>query len=651
MGIATDIIFLIITAFFLGIVLQRLGQPIILGYIAAGILLGPYTGGVTVSDVHEIEKLAEIGVALLLFALGLEFSFKDLKPVKWVALGGTPIQMLLTIGLGYAIGSYFGLDWKECIWLGSLLSLSSTMVVLKTLMNQGWLGTLSSKVMIGMLIVQDLAIVPLMILLPQLNDPSGSTLILIMSLAKALGFIAAMVLVGTRVFPMILSYIAKLGSKELFLLAIAALGLGVGYLTYQAGLSFAFGAFVAGIVLSESDFGHQALSDIIPLRDLFGLLFFASVGMLLDPIFVMNHYVEILSLVVVVSLGKGIIFSGVTKVFRYKNIVPMAVGAGLFQVGEFSFVLAQLGVSNNAISQDLYGLVLNTAIITMIVTPFISKLVPKAYAFKKRFVKNEKLSMANISQSSLKKHTVIIGGGRVGSSLAAVFQKINKSFIVIEHDHYRFLELKSKNIPVIYGDANHSVVLNSSKVNQAHSMVLTCPDLVISTNIIRKSKQINPNLAFVARTSDINSLSTFQDLGVQNIVLPEYEASFEMLREVLLLDEMPVEDIQTHTEGLRKDLFSPYFTKNGHYETLRQLKAAEHQFPLKWFQIKENSQLKMQTIASSKTRSKTGASIVGIIRGNVAIPNPSIDQTFEVGDWVAIIGNEATQKAFSELIN
>ncbi|MCI5072325.1 cation:proton antiporter [bacterium] len=650
MGIATDIIFLIVTAFFLGIVLQRFGQPIILGYIAAGILLGPYTGGLTVSDVHEIEKLAEIGVALLLFALGLEFSFKDLKPVKWVALLGTPLQMMLTIALGYGIGMYLGLDWKECVWLGALLSLSSTMVVLKTLMNQGWLGTLSSKVMIGMLIVQDLAIIPLMIILPQLNNPEGGVSILILALAKALAFILMMVFVGTRVFPMLLSYIARLGSKELFLLAIAALGLGVGYLTYHVGLSFAFGAFVAGIVLSESDFGHQALSDIIPLRDLFGLLFFASVGMLLDPVFVKEHAVEIVSLVILVSLGKGLIFALITKLFHYKNVVPIAVGAGLFQVGEFSFVLAQLGLSSQSISQDLYGLILNTAIVTMIITPFVSKLVPKVYALKKRFSKHEELSMSNISDKGLDKHTVIIGGGRVGSSLAKVFKKIDKSFVIIEHDHYRFLELKTKKVPVIYGDASHEVVLRSAKVDQAYSMVITVPDLVSSTNIIKKSKDLNLNLSFVARTSDVKALTVFQDLGVQNIVLPEYEASFEMLREVLLLDEMPVEDIQTHTENLRRDLFSPYFTKGGHYETLRQLKAAEQQFPLKWFQVKENSPLKTQTIASSKARSETGASIVGIIRENTAIPNPGVDERFEAGDWVAIIGNEAAQKAFSKLM-
>ena len=344
MGIATDIILLIVVAFGCGLLLQRLGQPVILGYIAAGIILGPHTGGLTVSNIHEIERLAEIGVALLLFALGLEFSLKDLKPVKKVALIGTPIQIILTIGLGFGIGHLMGWDWKDSLWLGACISLSSTMVILKTLMNQGWLGTLSSKVMIGMLIVQDLAVVPLMIILPQLNDPAVGLPALGIAALKAAAFIAGMVLLGTKLLPRLMGHIARLGSRELFLLAITAIGLGVGYVTHLVGLSFAFGAFVAGMVLSESDYGHQALSDIIPLRDLFGLLFFASVGMLLDPVFLMDHLVEVVVLVLAVSLGKGIIFAVLARVFRYGNVIPLAVGLGLFQVGEFSFVLATVGV-------------------------------------------------------------------------------------------------------------------------------------------------------------------------------------------------------------------------------------------------------------------------------------------------------------------
>ncbi len=208
MGIATDIILLIVAAFACGVVLQKLGQPLILGYIAAGFLLGPHSGGLTVSNTHDIELLSEIGVALLLFALGLEFSLKDLQPVKKIALIGTPIQMGLTIVLGYGIGTAIGLEWTHALWLGALISLSSTMVILKTLMNQGWLGTLSSKVMIGMLIVQDLAVIPLMIILPQMSDPGVGLSALGIAVVKAAGFLVGMILLGTRLLPKLMAYIA-----------------------------------------------------------------------------------------------------------------------------------------------------------------------------------------------------------------------------------------------------------------------------------------------------------------------------------------------------------------------------------------------------------------------------------------------------------
>ncbi|MCI0494791.1 cation:proton antiporter, partial [candidate division KSB1 bacterium] len=285
MGIAGDIIIIVIAALIGGMIARLLKQPLIIGYILAGVVIGPHMGIITVSNIHDIELLAEIGVALLLFAIGLEFSFRKLKPVRKIALIGTPLQLMLTIGLGFAIGKLFGFDWQKSIWLGALISISSTMVTLKTLMSQGWLGTLSSRVMIGMLIIQDLAIVPMMIILPQINNPGTGLPLLGMAVVKAAIFIVLMVLLGTKVLPFLLKRIARWNSRELFLLFITALGLGVGYGTYLFGLSFAFGAFVAGMVLSESDYGHQALSDIIPLRDIFGLLFFTSVGMLLDPNF------------------------------------------------------------------------------------------------------------------------------------------------------------------------------------------------------------------------------------------------------------------------------------------------------------------------------------------------------------------------------
>jgi len=649
MGIATDIILLIVVAFGCGLLLQRLGQPLIIGYIAAGIILGPHTGGVTVSNIHEIEKLAEIGVALLLFALGLEFSLKDLKPVKKVALVGTPIQIILTIGLGFGIGHLTGWEWRDSLWLGACISLSSTMVILKTLMNQGWLGTLSSKVMIGMLIVQDLAVVPLMIILPQLNNPSVGLPALGFAALKAAAFIAGMLLLGTRLLPLLMGHIAKLGSRELFLLAIAAIGLGVGYVTHLVGLSFAFGAFVAGMVLSESDYGHQALSDIIPLRDLFGLLFFASVGMLFDPVFLMDHLVEVVVLVAAVSFGKGIIFALLAKVFRYGNVIPLAVGLGLFQVGEFSFVLATVGVSTNSIGHDLYSLILTTAILTMILTPLVSSQTARLYSLKKRFFRHEPLETLNIPETGLRQHAVIVGAGRVGSRIADVLKSFGLPLVVVELDHRRVENAQTDGIPVVYGDATHEIVLEAAEISTARLLVVTTPDVVTARTIITNAKRQNGELSVVARTSDPSFLPIFKEMGVNSVVLPEFEASLEMTRKSLLHFPIPVSEIQNRTESLRQDLFAPFFDEGQGYKTLVQLRSAEHQFDLQWVPLSAGSPLVTRSIGGVEIRKKAGASVVGVIRDEKLIANPDAAFRFQVNDLVAIIGTEEARKSFQAM--
>src|SRR5918997_5079097 len=326
MGIAGDIAIILVAAFIGGVVAQRLGLPLILGYILAGVLVGPNTGGPTVAEIEEIELLAEIGIALLLFAIGLHFPLGELWPVRKIALIGTPIQMLLTIALGYGIGrSLLGLEALEAVWFGALISLSSTAIVLKTLTEQQVLGTLSSRVIIGMLIAQDIAVVPLLILLPELGNVGEGLAQLGVAALEAGLFLAAMAVFGTRVFPWLMARIARWGSRELFLISVVAVGLGIGYGTYLFGLSFAFGAFVAGVVLSRSDYSYQALADIAPLRDIFAMLFFVSVGMLIDPAFLWEEAGTIALVVVLVLVVKGLIFGGVTRAFGYGNIAPLAV--------------------------------------------------------------------------------------------------------------------------------------------------------------------------------------------------------------------------------------------------------------------------------------------------------------------------------------
>ena len=649
MGIATDIILLIVAAFFCGLVMRRLSQPLILGYILAGILLGPYTGGLSVSNIHEIELLAEIGIALLLFGLGLEFSLKDLKPVKTIALVGTPIQLLLTIGLGVIIGRLLGWDWNTSLWLGALISLSSTMVLLKTLMNQGWMGTLSSRVMIGMLIVQDLAVIPMMIILPQLSDPKMGLPVLGFAALKAAAFIAGMIILGTRLLPRLMAHIAKLESRELFLLAITAIGLGVGYITHLAGLSFAFGAFVAGMVLSESDFGHQALSDIIPLRDLFGLLFFTSVGMLFDLTYLFSHFGLIVVMVAAVSIGKGLIFAAVARIFGYRNVIPLAVGLGLFQIGEFEFVLAKVGVSSGAIGQDLYSLILTTAVLTMVLTPLVSGQTARIYALKKRWFKHETLETANIPYEGLTDHVIIAGGGRVGFQIARVLKKLNFPFAMIEFDHHRFELARKNDMTVIFGDAGQEIVLEAANIRKASLLILAVPGLAAARAVIQQARRMRPAIQIIARAPGPDYLTLFKDLGVSSAILPEFEASLEMTRQALLFLRLPSTEILRYTCSAREELYRSLSGENDEHNFLCQLRGAEQPFDLQWLKISSRSPLVGQSIAGSQIRKRTGASIVGVIRENSLHPNPDADFVLKSNDLVAIIGNQQNRDAMSRL--
>ena len=328
---------------------------------------------------------------------------------------GTPLQLVVTIAYGVGVGRLLGWEWEVSVWFGALMALSSTMVVLKTLTSRGLLDTLSSRVMIGMLLVQDLAVVPLMILLPQVHDLAAGLPLVGLAVLRAALFLTAMIVVGTRLVPWVLTRVARWHSRELFLLAVTAIGLGAGYATYLFGLSFAFGAFVAGMVMGESDYSYQALGDITPLRDLFGLLFFVSVGMLLNPGFLWAHLGTVALVVSLVTVGKGLICGGLTRLFGYGNIVPFAVGLGLFQIGEFSFVLARVGLRTGALSPDFYALVLSTALVTMVLTPIAAWGAEPLYRLSTRWRRCGPLQTITLPQEGFQEHVVIAGGDGWGS--------------------------------------------------------------------------------------------------------------------------------------------------------------------------------------------------------------------------------------------
>jgi CPA2 family monovalent cation:H+ antiporter-2 len=559
MGIAGDIVIVVIAALLGGLIAQVLRQPLIIGYILAGVVVGPYTGGVTVSDVYNIEKMAEIGVALLLFALGLEFSLRDLKPVRKIAIIGTPIQIALTTAFGYAVGRWMGWEWVPSLWFGALISLSSTMVILKTLENLGLLGTLSSRVMIGMLIIQDLAVVPMLIILPQLSEPGAGLPVLAVSALKAALFLALVIVVGTRIMPRVMKTIADWNSRELFLVATTAIGLGIGYGTYLFGLSFAFGAFVAGMLLSESDYGYQALSDIVPLRDVFSLLFFTSIGMLLDPQYLLDHPGMVLSLVLVVMAGKGLIFASLSRAFRYRNIIPLAMGLGLSQVGEFSFVLGRVGVATQSISPEFYSLVLTMTVVTMVLTPLLASLTAPIYGLCGRWLESVCTEPVHFPKRDLKDHLVIAGGGRVGRYVAGILQRMGTPFIIVEWNSRRVDELKLLGFPVLFGDAEKEIILAAAEVGKARLLLITTPVSLISQAIVAHAKKINPAIHIIARAEGIEEMQGLHDQGVSLVVQPEFEASLEVARQALLHLDVPMDLIQQYTDEVREELYRPLY--------------------------------------------------------------------------------------------
>jgi len=649
MGITGDIVIIVLASLIGGLIAQKLKQPLILGYILAGVLVGPYTGGVTVSEIHDIELLAEIGVALLLFALGLEFSLKKLKPVRNIALIGTPLQMILTIAYGFLIGQGLGWDWISSLWFGSLISLSSTMVILKTLMNQGWMGTLSSRVMIGMLIVQDLAVVPLMIILPQLNNPATGLPLLIPAFLKAALFLTLMIFLGTRLLPRLMTYIARWNSRELFLLAITAIGLGIGYATYLSGLSFAFGAFAAGMVLGESDYAYQALSDIIPLRDLFGLLFFASVGMLLDPNFLIANIGKVLFMVMLVAAGKGIIFAVIARCFGYGNVVPLAVGLGLFQIGEFSFVLARTGIHTKSIGSEVYSLILTTAVMTMVLTPLVSGLTAPLYSLRKRRFGYETLQTVNLPETGLRNHVVIAGGGRIGQHVARVLQGLGLAFVITEPDYRRFEQAKTASLPVIYGDATQIVVLEAAEIGHASLLLITVPSVIVSRSVVQQARILNPSVNIVARAEGIEQMKALYDSGVYEVVQPEFEAGLEITRQALLHLRVPASEIQGYTDAVRRELYAPLYQANYEYRTVSQLQHAGDLLELTWVKLATDSPLNGSNIREAGIRSRTGASVVGVLRDGTFFPNPDADYRFAAGDLAAVIGGHHEREAFKKL--
>lgn len=536
MGIAADFVLIVIAGLLGAVAARLLRLPLLVGYIAAGVIVGPNTAGPTVQSIHDIELLAEIGVALLLFSLGLEISIRDMLAVRRIALLGGPIQILGCGALGWLAGvRMFGMSVADAVWFGAMVALSSTMVIVKMIDERGVSRTLASRVMIGLAIMQDLAVIPMLILLPETGAWDGAAGRLLRSLGAAAAMVAAVVVLGTRLFPWLLRHILRWGSREMFLVAVVAISVGVGFAVNQAGLSFALGAFLAGLMLSESEFSHQALSELAPLRDIFGLLFFVSVGMLFDPAYVLAHPWKIAGGVCFILLMKSVFIGLLARAFGYIYMAPWIVGLGMASIGEFSFVLARTGIRGGFISKETYDFALTCTILSIAVAPAVAGLaLPLGRLWRRRFPPPQKARPIELPRELLRDHILVAGYGRTGRAVTGVLRAAGLPVVVIELNHAIFNDVRADGIPCLWGDVASEEILRAAGLKNARMLILTVPDADTVRLATERARRLAPEVPVIARAARVPLIEELKRLGAASAVLPEFEGGMEMARQAML---------------------------------------------------------------------------------------------------------------------
>ena len=534
----TDIVIIFLAAFLGGLLARSLRLPVLLGYLAVGMVIGPHVLGV-VGEVDTVRVLAEFGVILLLFSVGIEISFRDLRNHgKVVVLGGIG-QIAGTAVVAYFIGIALGWHSEQAAVFGLVVSLSSTMVVLKTLTDLGQLRSVHGQVLTGNLLVQDLAFVPMMAILPALGGEAGGFLAdFALGIAKAAVVLGLMALLGGKAIPWLLSHVAHLGSREVFILTVVAIIFTIAAITESVGLSAALGAFVAGLLLNQSDFGHRALSEVVPLRHVFSALFFVSLGMLTEPAFLAENWRVVLVTIGVAVLVKFALTASLTRAFGYLPHTALLTGLGIGQVGEFSFILAGSAVTLGIVGDDFLSLIVVSAVVTMAMTPWvmnggeraINGLSQRVSLLRPYRLGNKK---SEERQPSLEGHVVVCGFGHIGSLVAQALSEHAVNFIVIDLDPQMVVQCRGQGHPAIHGESGSEAVLEAAGVKFARLMVISTADPISAWVTAQQALHLNPDLDIVARVHSREEGERLQRLGVREVVWPEMEAGLGMVRHSL----------------------------------------------------------------------------------------------------------------------
>lgn len=625
-----------------GLLARRLGLPALVGYLLAGIAIGPSTPGF-VGDAAAIAQLAELGVVLLLFGVGLHFSLRDLWRVRDVAVPGALGQMALATVLGFLLARAWGWSQASALVLGLSLSVASTVVLLRGLMERGWLHTRAGRVAVGWLVLEDLATVLLLLVLPALAPaPQGLDLrALGLTLAGALGFVAFMLLLGVRVVPALLLRVASTRSRELFLLAALTLALGTALGSAALfGVSLALGAFLAGVVVGESPLSHQVGADLLPFRDAFAVLFFVSAGMLVDPFFVAAHAGQVLALAALVVGGKALGALALCLLLRQPVRTGLVVAAGLGQMGEFSFILGQAGVRLGLLSNAQYALILAASLASILVNPLLFRLIAPLERVLGRGRLGRRQGVGDPAQvPELSGHVVIVGCGRVGGHVLRVLGQLGAPRLVIEYDPDQLVPLAAEGVPLLYGDAANAEILAHARLPQARALVVTIPDEDAAGLVVSGARALAPELPIIVRAASSEGRGRLARLGARVVIHPEFEGALEVLRHTLLELGFTVRAVHGYTDALRRESYDTLAPEHAEYRALGQLLDATRALEISFTRLGPESPFVGQTLARLELRARSGASVVAVERDGALVPNPPPDWPLLAGDRLGLFGD------------
>ena len=536
----------------LGAILARLArQPLILGYVLAGVLISPLTPGPSVSDLHTFEIFAEIGVVLLMFSIGIEFSLRDLLRVKWIAILGGPLGILLSVGLAMGVGRLIGWTPLQGAVIGMVVSVASTMVLARLLLDRGELHTRHGRIMIGITLVEDLAVVVLIVILPRLGALDVGRLL---SIAGGLGVGIAILVpffyLAAKVVPRLLRYIARMQSQEIFLIVVLALALGTAALTQAVGLSLALGAFLAGLLISDSDYAHETLARLLSLRDAFVALFFVTVGALINPAAVVDSLPLLGTIVGLVMIGKLVIWTAVVALFRQPLATALLVGVGLTQIGEFSYILIQVARTAGHVGDDLYHATLAASLLTILANALLVRYVPR-WIDRAGAAWEPDAAAAQAEARGLSGHVVVCGFGRVGSQVAEALETFQTPYVAIDADPDIVRNVRRRGVRCLFGDASSDRILDAASVDQAALVVVAVPQIERAHPAVRYVRGRNPGVPILARAHTFADRDRLTGAGATEVIQPEVEAASTLIRHALRRLALPRERVLAYLERFR----------------------------------------------------------------------------------------------------